>query len=358
MKLSLAENIVGLRKERSLTQEQLAEALGVTFAAVSKWERGVATPELGMVAEIADFFEVSIDALIGYEFRNNDRQSTIERLKRYVHDRDNENVYADIEKSLRRYPNCFDVVYNCARIYMIRGLTQKNTEYAKRALSLYKRACLLISQNTDPAISEISLRNEIANVYLDLDEHKKALEILKKNNPCGLYNATIGYTLASSANDTEAALPYLSHALLDLTRTHMQTAMGYINVYCKTESYEDALAITDWALAFYPALKDGEKQSYITKCEATLLGIRAYVLLLLGRKIDAKESLLLARKRALEFDKAPSYDASAVRFVSCEKPATAYDDMGETALQGLINRIAEFQNTELSDLWEAVKNEA
>lgn len=241
---------------------------------------------------------------------------------------------------------------------MMRGLVKKNNEYAKRALSLYNRACLLIGQNTDPEISEISLRNEIADVYLDLDEYEKALEILKQNNPCGLNNATIGYTLASSANDTDAALPYLSRALLDLTRTHMQIAMGYLNVYCKTKNYEDALAIADWVLAFYPGLKDGEKQSYITKCEATLLGTRAYILLLLGRKNDAKESLLLARQRAEDFDRAPSYDASDVRFVTCEKPATAYDDMGETALQGLNNRIAELDLPELSELWRAVKNEA
>ena len=41
MKLLLSANISKLRKKYSMTQEQLAEALGVTFASVSKWERGV-----------------------------------------------------------------------------------------------------------------------------------------------------------------------------------------------------------------------------------------------------------------------------------------------------------------------------
>lgn len=76
-----------------MTQEQLAEALGVTFASVSKWERGVATPELKLIAEMADMFEVSIDALIGYEFRNNNREAVIARLKQYAHDRDNEDCF-------------------------------------------------------------------------------------------------------------------------------------------------------------------------------------------------------------------------------------------------------------------------
>lgn len=54
MKLSLPANISRLRKERGMTQEQLAEALGVTFASVSKWERGAATPELPLLGATAN----------------------------------------------------------------------------------------------------------------------------------------------------------------------------------------------------------------------------------------------------------------------------------------------------------------
>lgn len=99
MKLSLASNISKLRKECSMTQEQLAEALGVTFAAVSKWERGAATPELNLIAEMADLFEVSIDALIGYEFQNHEQENVIARLKRYAVERNDEDIYGDMEKS-------------------------------------------------------------------------------------------------------------------------------------------------------------------------------------------------------------------------------------------------------------------
>ena len=82
MKLSLPANISKLRKEHSMTQEQLAEALGVTFASVSKWERGVATPELNLIAEMADLFGVSFDAIVGFEVQN----GGVAAIEEIIHD--------------------------------------------------------------------------------------------------------------------------------------------------------------------------------------------------------------------------------------------------------------------------------
>ena len=357
MKLSLPANISKLRKEHSMTQEQLAEALGVTFASVSKWERGVATPELNLIAEIADLFEVSIDALIGYEFRNNDRDNVIARLKQYVHDRNNADAFSDVEKALQRYPNCFDVIYYSARIYRVRGLTQKNAEYSKKALSLYSRACMLIKQNTDPEISDISIRKEMAEIHLALGEHGKGVELLKLHNPCRLNHPLIGQALASSCDDPEGALPYLSMALLDLTVAHMEIVMGYINVFCKTKDYSNALDLVDWALTFYPGLKNPEKRGYMDKSEAILWAVRADILLTLCKKEEAIKSLHQAKDTALRFDEAPNYDASSIRFVSCQTPATAFDDLGDTAMISIDDLIAEYEKSELLNLWRIVKDE-
>lgn len=357
MKLSLPANISKLRKEHFMTQEQLAEALGVTFASVSKWERGVATPELNLIAEMADLFEVSIDALIGYEFRNNDRENVISRLKQYCHDRNNEDAFADVEKALRRYPNCFDVIYYSARIYSLRGLTQQNATYSNRALSLYNHACMLIKQNSDLEISDISICKEMAQIYLALGEYDKGVELLKQNNPCRMNHPLIGETLASSCNNPEGALPYLSMALLDLTVTHMEIVMGYLNAFCKTKDYQNALALVDWALAFYPGLQNSQKRSYMDKSEAMLWAIRADIQLSLCKKEDAINSLRQAKNIAFRFDEAPNYSASNIRFVSCQIPATAFDDLGDTAMIGIDDFIASQEKIELLNLWRMVKNE-
>lgn len=61
----ISKSIISNRKKRGLTQEELAEKLDVSSAAVSKWERGISTPELGMVCKMADCFGISVDELLG-----------------------------------------------------------------------------------------------------------------------------------------------------------------------------------------------------------------------------------------------------------------------------------------------------
>lgn len=66
MKHKVSGKIIELRKNAKLTQQQLAEALNVSSAAVSKWENGVSAPDLEMLCAIADFFHVSTDTLLSH----------------------------------------------------------------------------------------------------------------------------------------------------------------------------------------------------------------------------------------------------------------------------------------------------
>ena len=79
MELTLSKNIRTLRKERNLTQEQFAEVMGVTTGAVHKWESGLSVPELDLIVEMADFFDTSVDVLLGYKMKDNRLSATIDR---------------------------------------------------------------------------------------------------------------------------------------------------------------------------------------------------------------------------------------------------------------------------------------
>lgn len=61
--MKLSERLIGLRKEKNLSQEELAEVLNVSRQAVSRWETGLAAPSLDKLQFLAEFYGITIDEL-------------------------------------------------------------------------------------------------------------------------------------------------------------------------------------------------------------------------------------------------------------------------------------------------------
>ncbi len=85
MIIYFGETLKKLRKEKELTQEVLAEFLGVSFQAVSKWERNESYPDLSMLPVIAAFFGVSTDTLLGV-----DKAANEANIQKYIKDYEKE----------------------------------------------------------------------------------------------------------------------------------------------------------------------------------------------------------------------------------------------------------------------------
>ncbi len=111
MKLSIGENIRKFRHKLDLTQEQMGNLLGVSCQAVSRWENGTAYPDIEFLPTLANFFEISVDELLGYGENERKRRANdlMEQLKLYDgHDeKDGEKIIAMI-RELRR-----DHIFDC-----------------------------------------------------------------------------------------------------------------------------------------------------------------------------------------------------------------------------------------------------
>ena len=76
----LSENIKNLRKEKGMSQEELAAKLNVVRQTVSKWEQNLSVPDSEMLISIADIFDVSVSQLLGETFETNDTKSELEKI--------------------------------------------------------------------------------------------------------------------------------------------------------------------------------------------------------------------------------------------------------------------------------------
>ena len=356
MNLKLAENIRALRKARSLTQEQLAEALGVTVGAVYKWEARLSTPDISLIVALADLFDTSVDVLLGYEVRDNKRGATVARLKELMHNRD-ERGLTEAERALVRYPNSFEVVHQSAMLYYLFGIMTRDRALLQRSIALLERSILLLGQNADPEISELSLYSNIAGAYASLGDEEKALEILKENNPRGINNDEIGLSLAGRCNRPDEAAEYLSMALVDQLASLVRVANGYMNLYFKKEDFASGEAILRAVLDFFSALKAPGKVSFLDKPCAGFCVCLALAQHRQGKGEEARRSLRAAKELAERFDRAPDYAVDSIRFVRTAKRRTAFDDLGATAAEGVLRAVRDMECAELTALWEEVCRE-
>ena len=107
--------------------------LGVTVGAVHKWEKKLSVPELGLITEMADFFGVSVDVLLGYEMKDNGLKATLGRLAGCLNAEAPEGP-AEAEKALKRFPNSFEIVYMCAVTFMVFGGKNHDEAMLNRAI--------------------------------------------------------------------------------------------------------------------------------------------------------------------------------------------------------------------------------
>ncbi len=351
MNLNLSETIRRFRKERGLTQEQLAEALDISVGAVSKWELGSSAPDLRRLVDLAEFFETSVDVLLGYELHGGSAEKSLAEIKRCRTEKARDEGKAAAEKALRRYPNHFAIVYHSASFFRMLGVEQHDCAFLRRALELYERALVLFPQNTDREISLFDLQIAIAQVYQALGDSEAALCRLKECNFGRHNDVEIGLIL-SFLHRPDEALPYLSDALAIQLTNLFELGIGFGNALHDQGKEAAALELLLWILAFLERARHPDRVTYFDKLTATLLLACAQ---LSDDAEQRRDYLRRAIKDAARFDAAPDYTLENFRFYYGNQCHTAFDDIGQSVME--VIRAAAAQDAALNTEWERIKHE-
>ena len=349
METRIAENIRAYRKQRGLTQEQLAEVLGVSVGAVYKWESRSSLPELRLIMEMADFFEVSVDALLGYQMKDNQLNATVERLWKASGSRDYD-ALSEAEKAIRKYPHSFDAVFAGAFLYYTFGAGTKKAPWLRRAIELLDSARLMVSQCTDSRLNESYLCGMMAEMHEMLGETDKALELLKAHNPGAIFDDRIGIMLLSHGGDPEEANDFLEDGFLRTIGSLIQTVIGYAMLFDAKNENASGVEMMRWIIPTLQGLKKTNEPDFLDKMIVVFDVFLAVFQYKSGDRKGAEASLRKAKPLALAFDAAPDYAANRVKYVRESETTNAHDLLGKTALDAAAYVLRD-KDPELRKLW-------
>ncbi len=338
MQLSLNENIKKYRKEMGLTQEELAEAFGITIGAVSKWESGITIPDIMTLIELADFFSISVDVLLGYSVSSKNVEDIIQNINNLLKSHKYEEAISESDKALVRYPTNFKVILESAKTYNIVTAACAYKKHLDKTIELYESALRLISQNTDPDIDEFSIRLCIAELKSQ-NNPEEALEEFKKINYMGIADLSIARILMD-LDRYEESMDRFTRVLVSILIKSLQYSSSMAIALVKTDkksNLREARDLLDWCIKIYESTTDGNI-SYLTKMLAVLMTVKAMTLSCLEDYENMRLCLDNAYKLAVQFDKAPGNDiAGKIHFwhAADDYKPLIYDELGVSAVQSI-----------------------
>ena len=179
---NLGNNISQFRKSSDITQEQLAERLGVSVSAVSQWETGKTMPDISAIPVLCHVFNVTADELLGIDREK--EEAEIKRINAEANLLMDRGHLAKAEKMLldahKRFPNSYELMVSLMYLYYGLFVDEDGVEEKKKAeKNLHK--CIAYAQRILEGCKDEESRagaNQILCLSYDrLGENEKALEI-------------------------------------------------------------------------------------------------------------------------------------------------------------------------------------
>ena len=179
MNLAIGDKIRKLRRDRNLTQEEVASHLGISFQSVSKWERGDGYPDITLLPALANYFRVTVDELLGMNELSEQEWYEEVNANWEVNRRAgrHEQNVALMKEALRTFPNdALLLVQLSASLERMEGAEEEKKAYLKESVAVQEQ---ILRYGEDSEVRGATMFN-ICYSYWKLGEREKAIEQARK----------------------------------------------------------------------------------------------------------------------------------------------------------------------------------
>lgn len=169
MKNDFCNTMKILRRKKALTQEQIAEALGVSCQAISKWETGISYPDISLLPIIADYFGVSVDYLLGHDTgkQREEIEQVCNQADKLIETHDYIQAIPILREMLIRHPGNEKLMYKLA--WALSGTLRESPDNYEEAILLYLK---LLEISTDTEMRTKVARDLMYRYYTKADYEK------------------------------------------------------------------------------------------------------------------------------------------------------------------------------------------
>lgn len=338
MTLTISENIRRMRTESGLTQEQLAENVGVSAQAVSRWENGSSYPDITLLPVLANYFGISTDTLLGADTAKKQEEvnKILEHIKEFHRNGQAEESISYIRNKLREFPDSADITYQLAYSLnkKINTLSDNKevTDLTNEVIDLCKRAIKL-----DGGRSWIThaCRQKLCFSFVRLGKAEKAREIAESMPTWWLSRE---YMILYTMGPDEAA-EQQQHNLLSLMDMML---LHFHKIARDMQSDEQSIEVLDKAISLADMVTGGDHKFYDERVFKCLLWKARYYCRM-GNPDSAFEVLEKALFHADRYENRPArskYNAFWLYRIE-DIRANALKDQPETLHQHLLRQLAE-----------------
>ncbi|AFA49912.1 helix-turn-helix domain-containing protein [Acetobacterium woodii] len=152
--INIGKIIVAKRREKGITQEDLAAYIGVSKASVSKWETGQSYPDITFLPQLSAFFNISIDDLMGYspQLTHDDIKILYHRLAADFASKPFVAVIDECQTIIKKYYSCFPLLLQMAILFVNHHMLAAEPDTAKEILKNAATLCQRIRFESDDLV--------------------------------------------------------------------------------------------------------------------------------------------------------------------------------------------------------------
>lgn len=255
MNLSLGNTIYELRKQKGMTQEQLARLLNVSNAAISKWENNLSYPDISLLKPLARTLGISIDELLNFQASlTNDEIDEIKKKISSLYESNKIDEAVNLsEDYIKEYPTDYALKFQIGSLYFRYAAAKPDEEFATTQLNKAKQLFEETIHSDDKIIHEASIHTLIS-LYSSDDELDKALTLLDSLPSIYQDHRILKSSILYQKGEIDESIKLNQSCIWSELQNLSLNLLSLANKTAKHNNYEDAILILDYCFQLYKAL--------------------------------------------------------------------------------------------------------